>query len=558
MNLHTSPISGVDCFKDKYIATAGYDNKVILWDSQNKKAIASGEHNHLANACKFSECGNFLVSASSDYSAMLWKIPSMEKIATLLGHTDDIEMAAINNSNTCIATASRDHSINLYDMDGNYLSKLSGHNADVISISWLNDQSLISSSDDGTVRVWNLSNGSHSIYNFESIETDTIALVNENLFFAGNDNGDIITINNNITYTKAHQSGIKRLYYNKDGNILISTSYDRKLKVWKLNEENILELYRESEFPSIIWPRSISMSSENEIVFSTFGSSYATFTIETNEWNTSNIEKTFGINCVIESNNQLFHIGDAGDFYQDSHCIKSMHSLCNFIVKSEFFILTGGQLGEIYNAVTGEIIYKHHSPLNCATFIKGNEYNVIAVGTYTGEAILLKEKDNLILFSEILKIHSNAIKGICNNGNYLFSASANKEIALTDCIQFKTIQKVSNAHDRIINACIHLKDNLFITIGRDLKYKIWDGIDLYLSHLTQQKHSLKCIAKSSNNETIAIGSYSGEIQIYNINNNELIRKYNPTKQGISSLTFRDSSKTFIASSYDGNLYEIRL
>src|SRR5262245_54235283 len=65
---HTGPISGVATCGDQFVATAGYDNRVILWNGATGAPLARGFHDHLANQCQFSPCGKYLLSASSDYS----------------------------------------------------------------------------------------------------------------------------------------------------------------------------------------------------------------------------------------------------------------------------------------------------------------------------------------------------------------------------------------------------------------------------------------------------------------------------------------------------------
>ena len=91
---HLSPISGVATFADRYVATAGYDNQVILWNAEAHQALERGFHDHLANQCRFSSCGKYLVSAGSDCTARLWSVPKMKLLAVLSDHTDDVEMAA--------------------------------------------------------------------------------------------------------------------------------------------------------------------------------------------------------------------------------------------------------------------------------------------------------------------------------------------------------------------------------------------------------------------------------------------------------------------------------
>jgi toxoflavin biosynthesis protein ToxC len=160
MIAHISPISGIDAYGEKFVATAGYDNQVILWDSARKVALARGCHDHLVNQCRFSTCGQLLVTSSSDYTARVWSVPDMQLRLVLSGHEDDVEMAAIDGTRTRVATASRDHLIRIFAMNGSLLLALEGHSADVLSVEWVRDGAeLVSSSDDGTVRRWDAETG---------------------------------------------------------------------------------------------------------------------------------------------------------------------------------------------------------------------------------------------------------------------------------------------------------------------------------------------------------------------------------------------------------------
>lgn len=40
MIAHQSPISGVAAYNGQWVATAGYDNQIILWDAAHKIALA--------------------------------------------------------------------------------------------------------------------------------------------------------------------------------------------------------------------------------------------------------------------------------------------------------------------------------------------------------------------------------------------------------------------------------------------------------------------------------------------------------------------------------------
>ncbi len=223
MRTHLSPLSGVATFSDQYIASAGYDNQVILWDAKTKESIYSVRHDHLANQCQFHKSGKYLISSSSDFSARLWSVPDMKLVAVLSGHQDDVEMSSFHPSKELIATASRDHKVRVFDFSGKIIHLFEGHEADVISVVWSEDGlSLISSSDDGTVRSWDLALDKCSdIKDFEEVETDTLVIFPDQTLYLGNDLGEIVIVKGEETSRiKAHKSGIKRLIHCPERDII--------------------------------------------------------------------------------------------------------------------------------------------------------------------------------------------------------------------------------------------------------------------------------------------------------------------------------------------------
>ena len=265
---HFGPISGIATFKDCYVATAGYDNQVILWDAKTKTPIQRVVHDHLANQCAFNPTGTLLVSASSDYTARVWEVPSLRMKAVLIGHDDDIEMAAFSPDGQTIATCSRDHTLRIFDLNGRTLRILKGHTADVISVCWAVDgATLVSSSDDGSIRRWDAMTGEQlEIIDLGGVETDTVALSRDGIIFAGDDEGKISLISAQGTYLQpAHTAGIKRIIWDDAQRLLISLSYDRSVMLWHLNSHNRLEKTAETSLPSIIWPRSCALLGEDQI-----------------------------------------------------------------------------------------------------------------------------------------------------------------------------------------------------------------------------------------------------------------------------------------------------
>ncbi|MEJ5149526.1 WD40 repeat domain-containing protein [Comamonas sp. MYb396] len=557
---HLSPISGVATHGGRYIASAGYDNQVILWDAHQKIALARAWHDHLANQLSFSSDGQHLISASSDHTARLWSVPGMKLICVLSDHGDDVEMAQFHPTEALIATASRDHHVRVFDFQGRLRHCLAGHSADVISIAWsANGQTLLSSSDDGTLKQWSLATGDLlQDIDLGGVETDTIAIANNGTVYAGNDAGMILTIDGSHRQaTPAHQAGIKRLVYQDNEQLLVSLSYDRLLRVWKA-QSSALTPIAQSSIPAPIWPRSCAFLDKDTLVFATFGSSYALFHIPTGEWNLDKVCATGGINATatLQPPWGVVSIGDAGILKAHGEPIRDLRSLCNFLTPLGGKICTGGQTGALFDAATGETLYQHRSPLNCGAAFMRNGIAHMVIGSYTGEGLVFAlAQDGAVHHVATLQLHDNAVKSIAASSHRLFSVCADGSAAWWSIASLHELFSKRDAHSRIANGCAALPNDRFVSVSRDRKLRIWDDFastDLNTPH----QHSIKCVAASPDGQWIATGSYHGCVAIYDHAAGQWQPTMRPTSAGISSLCFDSDKAQFLAGSYDGNIYDI--
>lgn len=557
---HRSPISGIAAFGTDLVATAGYDNQVILWDAKKKTALARGMHDHLANQASFSPDGKFLVSSSSDHTARLWSVPDLKLLAVFADQLDDVEMSVFHPTQQLVATASRDHKVRVYDFAGQLKASFSGHEADVISVAWSVDgEELVSSSDDGTIRRWSLKSG-QQIDNIDlgGIETDTIAITREGRIFAGNDEGQIIVIDNGKTSTyNAHAAGIKRLVYQASENLLVSLSYDRAMRVWATAGAELKPLATAS-MPSDIWPRSCAFLDADNLVFATFGSAYASYQISSGQWDLSNVLPTPGVNAVAVSNGQRLTIGDGGILWIDGKQTTELGSLCNFLTPIGKRVFTGGQMGKVMDALSGELLYQHRSPLNCGADFERNGVPHVVVGTYTGEGLVFACPDNgAVELVASLPLHANAVKAVAVSGGKIFSVCADTGASWFSVETLQEIGRLDGAHFRIANGCASLPGARFVSVSRDHKLRIWNGEEAQVID-TPHTHSIKCVATSDDGRVVASGSYFGMVALYDVTSATWSEVQRPTTAGISSLCFDAGRQCFLAGSYDGQVYEIGL
>lgn len=556
---HTSPISGIDSFAGKYVATAGYDNRVIIWDAPSRKALSMGAHDHLANYCRFSSCGNFLVTASSDYTARIWSVPSMRLVAVLTGHCDDVDMAVPCPNSEHIATASQDDTIGIYSFKGKNIQRLEGHVNDVNAVEWISNSEIISSGDDGTIRQWNALDGSF-VQKVEvgGSQADTIAFADKNLIFAGNDDGEIAIIRGSAkSCVKAHDAGIKKLSFDKNRQVLVSSSYDRAIKGWSISaDRSDVSLIWETKAPPQVWVRSFAFGQGSSLIFGTFGTKYATYNWQNEKWDLSGVEATNGLNAVLISDDVTYSIGDSGVAKKNGVTWKNAGSLCNFLIKWGERILAGGQLGELYDLESGTVVDSNKSPLTCGTtFIRGTE-TYLVVGTYTGQGLIfaLDQSGQLYLSNEI-QLHDNSVKSVACSDKFIFSLCASGAAAFHSIENLRSIKEIPSAHTMIANSAQAMPNGSFASTGRDRRLLIWEGPAAAPREImTPHSHSVKCLAVSPCGQFIATGAYNGLICIYDVYQDAWVKSERPTTSGISALAAANDH--FAAASYDGQVYLI--
>ncbi len=561
---HNGPISGVACSR-QFIATAGYDNQLILWDAKTKMALARGLHDHLVNRCEFSPDENLLVSASSDYSARIWSVPEMRLLTVLNGHRDDVEMARFAPHGESVATVSQDGCLRVFDLSGRLKCELSDHKGCAQSLAWSSDGNrIVTSGDDGTIRTWNLMTGEQeSIEQPETVQTDAVAICSDGVVFAGNDAGYIIRYKEGqVSKILAHRSGVKNLIINQNETAAISVSYDRDLALVDIQGD--LNVIKKIALPAMVWARACAFKTDSHLIFGTFGSSYANLNLQTEEWDLSSVSSTDCLNAVLVDNESVIAVGDSGQVRKAGlksfnskivprESVSDMGSLCNFIVRFGARVVCGGHLGKIFDSHTGDELLALGQPINKA--IQAGEYLVLA--TYSGEIAIVRETSKGVL--ELVsrqKILQNAVKDLAVEDNLVFCCGAAADIAIFSLKEMRLVGLKTEAHDNIVNSCVGLGHGRFATVSRDLKLKVWNGVENEESLQTPFDHSIKCVSASADFRYIGAAAYDGTMAIYDRESRTWPVFRRLTAAGVSSLSF--AAESFWASAYDGNIYQVEL
>ncbi|XP_030454648.2 uncharacterized protein LOC115675964 isoform X1 [Syzygium oleosum] len=180
----------------------------------------------------FDRSGRYVITGSDDRLVKIWSMETAFCLASCRGHEGDITDLAVSSNNALVASASNDFVIQVWRLpDGFPISVLRGHTGAVTAIAFNPRPSavyqLLSSSDDGTCRVWDAR---------YSQCTPRIYLPKPPDAIAGKSNGPS---NNELSSSIAPQSHqILCCAYNANGTVFVTGSSDTFARVWNACKSN--------------------------------------------------------------------------------------------------------------------------------------------------------------------------------------------------------------------------------------------------------------------------------------------------------------------------------
>jgi serine/threonine protein kinase len=237
-----------------FVITGGGDSVLKLWHPATLKElraitgdVGAVESLALAPSAKWVATCAIRLSAS-DMGVQLWDLSTGAEGKRRRGPTDNISGVAVSPDGQSIAAASADKMVWLWQREpGQPVSAacMKGHTAAVTGVAFVTADSLVSSSQDGTVRQWDLKTGKvKGVLQAPVGPISALAFAGKRIAVAGRD-GLALRQPTAAAFQKllGHDGAVLCCALSADGRLLASGGADRTVRVWRAEDGLALASY---------------------------------------------------------------------------------------------------------------------------------------------------------------------------------------------------------------------------------------------------------------------------------------------------------------------------
>ena len=195
---HGGPVKGVAVSADgRRALTASFDYSVILWDLQAGAPLAHlYGHDAAVNDIAFLP-GNRAISASDDGTLAIWDLAGERRTARLTGHSGKVAAIATTPDGRRAASAGWDRTVRVWDLEtGTQVQELAARdNVNAVQFS-PDGKKILAGNSDGSIQIWRAADGSQ------------LAVLN------------------------GHDFAVTALDLSADGRLAVSGSVDETVQLW--------------------------------------------------------------------------------------------------------------------------------------------------------------------------------------------------------------------------------------------------------------------------------------------------------------------------------------
>lgn len=526
----------------KRFATGCADGYARIYETATGKLIATTnvEEKNIWRV-KFSPDGKFIATASGDLtstSARIWNAETGDEKFPLIGHTDRVRSIDFSSDGRVLATGSRDGTVKIWNLsDGKLLKTIN-----IISQTSTETQDLAFSPDGKKIFIANyalllldVASGAELLKIGGPEGAFALAFAPDGKSVCvGKKNGDLVlydAANGKILWqTAAHKAQINDVRFSADGQMIATASSDRTVKF--LQAKTAAEIKTLKSHSRDVW--SVSLSPRSDFLV-TSGTDF-----QTNVWRQSDVLQSDTISyssnisseaSAVSPDGEILAINSAGDGRSISLWSLSKRQMLSLIptsvsqVDSMAFepsgkiLAVGGRNGEMAfidaeNSTEIRHFKPHEKRLGQIVFSPDGQAFLTAGNDHTAK---------LWRTSDLAEIHrfefANGISavGFTDGGKTIFVGSLDYTAGLWNVGDFSKIAEIRGHDQPVLSFADAPPGDLFATGGADGLIMVWNSKTGRLLHtLTGNAGHVTALAFAPNGKRLASASKEGVIRLWKL------------------------------------------
>ena len=232
------------------IGPTAFDDTVDIWQMPEGGLHTSlgGEKedapgcSFFRNSLAFSSDGQYLASASHDFTVGLWQVSDGALVHNFPAHTDSVLDVALSPDGQYLASASEDATIRLWRLsDFQLVHELTGSVGGFWTISFSPDGRFLAGGDMlGRIYLWDMASGELlRVFEGEKYKQSDLAFSADGRLLAAGANGEAIQLwqvdtGQMVGTLDGHSGIVRRVAFSPDGLSLISVGQDNVLRLWQV------------------------------------------------------------------------------------------------------------------------------------------------------------------------------------------------------------------------------------------------------------------------------------------------------------------------------------
>jgi WD40 repeat protein len=498
--------------------------------------------------------------------------PGTALIRTLAGHSHWVLGVAVATGGWCAISSSQDHTLRVWDLtSGQEVRTLAGHSGGVYGVAVNADgRSAVSASEDKTLKVWDLANGQqlctlagHS----ESVNAVALTVDGRCAVSASDDKTmkvwDLAS-GQQLLSIEGHSDSVNAVAVTCDGHHAISASDDKTLKVWNLatgQELRTLRGHSDRVSGVAVTPDgrcAVSASDDKTLKVWDLASGQVLRSLVGHSHIISGVAVTpDGRRAVSASWDKTLKVWDLASG-QELSALVGHSSLVNGVVVT--------QVGQLAISVSDDTTLKvwdlasrhgQYRPIGHSESV-----NAVAVTTDGRHAVSASDDDLLKVWDlaggrEICTLagHSHSVRAVAvtGDGRWAISASWDKTLKAWDVVGGREICTMTG-HSDSVRAVAVTPDGRAVSGSWDKTLKVWDLVSGKIVH-TLSGHSkwVNGVALTADGGRAVSASDDKTLKVWDLSSGKELRTLRGHSESVNAVTVTVSGQFAVSASTDNTL-----